>query len=81
MTTNQPTNGLSASVEYYEELLLDLSDYLEGGDTALDFDDYPRAVITIGHLMAIIRAELNIIEEKKYMAEVVWLIQQRGEQE
>ena len=81
MTTNQPHTGKTASTESYEDLLLDLNDFLEGGDVALDFEGNARATITISHLMAIIKKELSVIEEQKYMEELVWLVKQRGEQE
>jgi len=81
MTTNQPHTGKTASTESYEDLLLDLNDFLEGGDVALDFEGNARATVTISHLMAIIKKELVIIEEQKYMSELVWLVKQRGEQE
>ena len=47
----------------FRELLCELSDVLEGGDVALDFEDYPAYVAIIESINAIISQRLRQMSE------------------
>lgn len=47
----------------FRELLCELSDVLEGGDVALDFEEYPAYVAIIESINAIISQRLRQMSE------------------
>lgn len=61
--------------EHYKEILEEISDTLEGGDIALDFEERPYAMATIGCIMAIVSNALsNMRDEEK-----IWGLLRREE--
>ena len=47
----------------FRELLCELSDVLEGGDVALDFEGYPAYIAVIQSIDAIISQRLRLMKE------------------
>ena len=58
----------------YEQLLLELSDVLEGGDVILDYEDFPSAQATLSCIDAIISTKLrNIRETRELQSKLTWI--------
>lgn len=47
----------------FRELMCELSDVLEGGDVALDFEGYPAYIAVIQSIDAIISQRLRLMKE------------------
>tara|TARA_R110000824_G_scaffold130315_2_gene292113 strand:- start:935 stop:1144 length:210 start_codon:yes stop_codon:yes gene_type:complete len=62
---------MSKLMEYYKDILEEVSDVLEGGDVALDFEDAPAAATTIRIIQDIVSNALDGIDTHEKLKEML----------
>ena len=62
---------MSKLMEYYKDILEEVSDVLEGGDVALDFEDAPAAATTIRIIQGIVSNALDGIDTHEKLKEML----------